>query len=78
VPPGAEERDIPRASLEIVVALLQPHVTKEILLSTAGADKNQTHGDQARLRRLSHMLISTQDAVFSACRGRLTVVTANC
>jgi len=65
----------PRASLKVIVRVLQPYVTEELLLKArSGGGGASTRGRQL-LRRLDHLLIATDDAV-GRLGARLEVVTA--
>ncbi|WP_419862445.1 hypothetical protein [Candidatus Poriferisodalis sp.] len=66
----------PRANLEVVANVLQPHVTKSLLANARTISQEQVHGDRSRLRRLDHLLLST-DAAVGRAGARLAVVTSD-
>ena len=66
----------PRANLEVVAKILQPHVTKSLLARARARTDESVHGDLQRLRRLDHLLLST-DAAVGRVGARLEVVTSD-
>lgn len=64
----------PRANLRLSVNILQPHVTEALLRRARSATSAGLHDEQQRLRRLDHLLLSTDDAV-SRLGAHLQVVT---
>lgn len=76
IEPLIEAIEQPRANLQVVAKILQPHVTKPLLeMARARADES-VHGGVQRLRRLDHLLLSTAAAV-GRVGARLEVVTSD-
>lgn len=64
----------PRASLRVTVNILQPHVTEALLRRARAGTSAGLHDEQQRLRRLDHLLLSTDDSV-ARLGAHLRVVT---
>ncbi len=76
VEPLIEAIEQPRANLQVVAKILQPHVTKPLLERARARADESVHGDVQRLRRLDHLLLSTAAAV-GRVGARLEVVTSD-
>lgn len=74
--PLIESIELPRANLQVIAKILQPHVTKPLLERARARADESVHGDVQRLRRLDHLLLSTAAAV-GRVGARLEVVTAD-
>ncbi len=77
IEPLIEAIEQPRANLQVVAKILQPHVTKPLLERARARADESVHGDVQRLRRLDHLLLST-DAAVGRVGARLEVVTSDC
>lgn len=77
IKPLIEAIEQPRANLQVVAKILQPHVTKPLFERARARADESVHGDVQRLRRLDHLLLST-DAAVGRVGARLEVVTSDC
>lgn len=76
IEPLIEAIEQPRANLQVVAKILQPHVTKPLLERARARADESVHGGVQRLRRLDHLLLSTAAAV-GRVGARLEVVTSD-